>query len=493
MRLNNAYLLLSIYGIVAGATALLIAPHDPRYQLLAAGQLALPALLALPSLMSRPIRLHDPLNLVVLALLVGTVTGSYMLGFGDSPRRSMVMAEWDVEVYAQGGIYMLISLVLISLGYCMTPYRVALERVVPRADHISDTGLRIGLFIGAVISLLALASFIQSSGGLANVGGKRAVELNVDGQIVYAASGYARLLANISSALLLMVLGFYLWRDTRLNSLTLAILTLVFMLSLLLPILTSGRQAMVQLLIGILFVTAAYRDISVKAISIALVFALVLFSVMTTLRTNAQGGGTQIYSSNPLVKVAESGNGLAIASTTAIIHNVPERMPYQLGSTMLSWVFAPIPRSVWPSKPDISLGKRIKGEIYQQRVLKTGRPVSVMTEGYLNFGWVGFLTISLAFGALLRVTANSFEPVLALTPFAPALYFYFATTITEMTNASLSQGVVRLLSDTATFLIAWALMRYIVAHHPRAPAPVSRVPVSQAPVSQGPHGLHPAE
>lgn len=476
MSLNALYRLFSLYGLVAGTVALLIAPEDPRYQLFACGQLALPALLAIPAMMSRPIRLYDPLNLLLLSMLIGTVIGSYMLAFGESLRRNVIMADWAVEDYATGSVFMLVSVFLVSIGYAMTTRRVRLERFVPGVDNISEAGLRIGLVIGAAISLLALASFVQSTGGLGAIGGKRAVSITEGGEVIYAAAGYLRLLASISSALLLMLLGYYLWRSPKLELRIMLVLGGIFVLSALMPILTSGRGAMLQIIIGITFVASAYRSVKPANLAIAAVLCLALFSAMTTWRANAQGGGIGegVFSQSPIVKVAESGNGLAIASMTAVMEGVPERMPYQLGSTYFSWIFAPIPRSVWPAKPDISLGKRIKEEIYQQRVIKTGRPSSFMAEGYMNFGLAGFFLGSLAFGALLRLVANSFLPVLMLSPFAPALYYYVASNIAGLANSNLSQTIVRVGVDVVTFLIAYALIRFLVAK--RRPRTAGAVP-----------------
>lgn len=466
LRLNGFYRLLSLYGLLAGLACFVLFPGDPRWQLFACGQLAYPALLALPALMSRPIRLSDPLNLLVLSVTVGTVFGSAMLAFGSSPRRNFLMADWDVPDYAGGALMMLVSIALISLGYCMTRRRLRVERVLPRADHISEAGLQIGLLVGAAVSLLALASFMQNSGGfgLAGIGGKRAIELTANGEVVYAASGYTRLLASVVSPLLLMLLGYYLWTHPRLTAGMILKLGAVFLLSTLLPVLTSGRGALIQLAIGLLVVISAYRPVRVRSLVIVALVGLLAFTGMTALRSAAQGGGNNdAHSRNIVMKLAESGNGLAIASTTAVTSSVPERMPFQLGATMTTWIFAPVPRAVWPDKPDISLGKRIKEEIYRMRALRTGFPASVMAEGYMNFGLAGFLAFSLGFGALLRLVANSFLPVLTLTPFAPVLYYLLAKNVAGLANANLSQGIVRLLADLVTFALAFALLRYIVA------------------------------
>ncbi|NVK56127.1 MAG: oligosaccharide repeat unit polymerase [Alteromonadaceae bacterium] len=465
MVMNGVFRVLSLYGICAAVFSFLFHPGDNNWMLFGGGQLAFTALLGLPSVMSRKIKITDPLVFLTVPVTVGTVLGSLMIAFGDSRRRTYVMAEWDVGDFAQGMVFMLLSLTLISIGYCATRRRIKLENILPSTRHISQRGIQVGLMIGVAISILSIMSYVQSTGGisLSAISKKRAVEIASEGEVVYAGAGYIRMLIGISDYLLLILMAYYLKQSPRLKLSVKVQLVAVFLLAAFLPFISSGRGALVGIFYGLLYVYVAYRDIRwSQMIAIAMV-PLIIFGVMTGLRSEAQGRADEGGFVNPLIALPESGNGLAITSTTAVLNSVPERMPYQMGGTLVSWVFAPIPRSIWPQKPDVSLGKRIKAEIYQRPVLRTGNPASFMAEGFMNFGLVGFLLCSLALGSLARLTANSFEAVMQSSILAPVLYYTTSISIAGLTNSNFSQGFVRYIADVISCLIAYMLLRYIIA------------------------------
>lgn len=465
MYMNGIFRALSAYGLVAGLFSLLFFGGDIRWVLFGCGQMAFPALLGLPSLMSRKIRITDPLTFIALPMTVGTVLGSMMIAFGEGKRRNAIMADWAVPDFAQGMIFMLLSLIMISLGYCATTKRIPVERYLPDTRNLSERGIQLGLLIGVGIALLSIASYLQSTGGfsLSAISQKRAIEIASEGEVVYGGGGYVRLLAGISDQLLLLLLAYHLQQSATLRPGIRFQLIAVFLLAAFLPFVSSGRGALVMIFYGLLFVYTAYRDLRWSQVIGVAAIPLVIFGIMTGLRAESQGGEGGFV--NPLMALPESGNGLHIGSTTAVLNAVPERMPFQYGATMTSWVFAPIPRTVWPTKPDTSLGKRIKAEIYQRKVIRTGNPASFMAEGFMNFGWIGFFGVSLAFGALARLTANSFLPAIDLrrSPLAPVLYFMMVMAVASLTNSNLSQAIIRLITDVVSFTMAYVLLRYLIA------------------------------
>lgn len=469
MKLNRLYHLLSLYGLVAGGVSLIVSQGTSPWLLFGFGQLALPALLLIPASLSRPIRLTDPINLLVLALTIGTVLGSAMLAFGDGGARARVMAHLTLDELATGSLWMVLSLLLVSLGYSLNRAWFNLTNVLPKANQFSPPGVAIGVLVSALITFVAIANYIQATGGfsLAEISRKRSVEFLSDGQIVYAAGGYAQLLASVSRYVLLILLGYLLMRRERIGRANIALLTLLFLMSALLPFLSSNRGNLMHIFIGSVFVVVAFRQISVRSLLIAAVVPLVLFGTMTGLRDAWIAKKTTAEFKNPLMSLPESGNGLSVASTTAVLLGVPDRMDYQYGATFATWIFAPIPRTFWPAKPEVSLGKRIKEDIYRLNAIRNGFPASIMAEGYINFGWVGFVLVSFLFGALLRLIANSFEPVLSLTPTAPVLYYIVINHVVGLCNNNLSQGLVRLLTDLVSFAIAYMLLRYIISRKPQ--------------------------
>lgn len=480
MKMNGIYLGFSAYGIVAALLALLLSQGQSAWLLFGFGQLALPTLLFLPAIMSRPIRLTDPLNLLLLALTIGTVLGSAMLAFGDSPARASIMADWTVNDYAIGSMWMLLSLFIISLAYSFTTKRVNIGRLLPSSKHFSAAGVSIGVMIAMGVSLFALVTYLKATGGLnlSEISRKRTLEFVADGETVYAGAGYSQLFANVSRYILLILLGFFLQRKKRLGSANTALLIVLFLLAAALPFFSSSRGSLLQIFFGLIYVFIAFRDVSLRSLILAALVPLFVFGTMTGLRSAWQAGTSGFQFENPLLALPESGNGLAIASTTAVLHSVPERMPYQYGSTLASWIFAPIPRSIWPNKPETSLGRRIKEEIYHRDAIRNGYPASFMAEGYINFGWLGFLVASALFGFVLRLIANSFEPLKSTTPTAPVLYYIIASNVVGLANTNLSLAVIRLGTDLFAFIFAYMFLRYIIARQPRhlRPSPFKNAP-----------------
>lgn len=469
MKMNGLYLGLSIYGILTALLALLLSHGQSNWILFGFGQLSLPALLLLPSLLSRPIKLTDPLNLLLLSVFIGTVLGSAMLAFGDSPARTLIMAHWTVDDYATGSLWMMLSLFIISIAYSGTKKRIELRKILPSSQHFSSAGVSIGVLLAVIISLFALVTYLNTTGGLnlAEISRKRTAEFVSNGKVVYAGAGYSQIFATISRYILLIMFGFFLGRKGPLGVANITLLLLLFLLSAALPFFSSSRGSLMQIFFGLLYVSVAFRNVTMRSLILVSLVPLFVFGAMTGLRATWQSGSSGFKFENPLLALPESGNGLAIASTTAVLNGVPERMPYQYGATLTTWVFAPIPRSIWPGKPETSLGRRIKKEIYQREAIRNGYPASVIAEGYMNFGWLGFLLFSALFGFVMRLIANSFDPLKSMTPTAPVLYYIIASNFVGLSNTNLSLGIIRLGTDLIAFGLAYVLLRYIIARQPK--------------------------
>ncbi len=462
LTINFIYLWLSFAGLVAAAFSFLIHPNDPKYQLLCLGFLSIPATVALPAIMSRRISMTDPINFFFLSVFVGTVLGCAYIGFGAGIQREWIMGPWTVEDHVYGAFWVLISLMCISGGYCFCPHRIRLEKIIPKGNKLNQIGIQFGLIVGIGISLLFIVSYIQNTGGFdfLTISRKRSLEIEVDGTIVHGAGGYLMLLASVSEYTLYILLGFYLSFKRKIPGFIKLQLIVLLLISMIVPFISSSRGALIYTIIGIFYVFCAFRKINVIPVIISSLGLLVIFGWMTTLRFESQRADSENYGI-PLLRLAQSGNGMSVAGTTAVLHGVPERMEYQLGSTLFTWITAPIPRSVWPGKPEISLGKRVKEELYHMRVLRTGRPVSLMAEGYMNFGWVGFISFSFFVGYLLRFVANTFEGIMSKSPIMPVLYFSTVMAVAGFANSNLSQSIVRYLTSLITLFIAYQLMTMI--------------------------------
>lgn len=453
---------MALAGFILGLPLATYGLSDFRYMMVGCGFLAWPALLGLTLLSGRKIEMSDPINLFMMAVLTGMTLASFPLAFSDSSRVNYMMADRNRESFAMGSVFALIALVVIGIGYTGCSRRIRIERFVPSGSRLSERGMQIGMAIGTVLAMLAAVSFIQSTGGFAAIGKKRALEIASGGDVVFAAAGYSRMLASLSGAIMLVLFSYYLQNYRRIPTLIRIELVLLFGATCMLPFISSARGQVVSLLIALVMVYSCHRTIPRRTLIICALTVVLGFNAMSAMRSASQGEGAH-ERKNPLISIGESGNGYSTVAFTHIILGVPERMDYQLGTTLFTWVTAPIPRSVWPGKPDVSLGKRVLGEIIQQNVLRTGRPPGFVGEGIMNFGWIGFSLFSLLLGYLMRLTANSFLPVVTSSPFLPPLYYYTASNVAQLANSNLSQALVRYGTDVVILIISYILLQHLLA------------------------------
>tara|TARA_R110002072_G_scaffold85337_3_gene193517 strand:+ start:771 stop:2165 length:1395 start_codon:yes stop_codon:yes gene_type:complete len=433
------------------------------------GHLSLAALVFAPCFLRKDISLVDPLNLVVLYIIVGAVIPVYFVAFNQTPRIQYMMAGRFNYEFLYGASWFVISAFLIGVGNTACRSRVRAEYILPLDTDISVRGVQFALVAGVAISALSILVYIQQTGGLSasisDISRKRAIEVISNGEVVYAGAGYVNMTKNISIITVLVTLPYYLARYTRVPRVISYQLWALVVLALTVPFLSSSRSGAVFVILGILIALSVRDRLTIRIQLISAMAIILGFLVMTALRTTAQQSA-EFSLIGPLSAFAESGNGLSIVGTSHIIMGVPERMDYQLGSTYFSWVFAPIPRTIWPSKPDISLGKRVKAEVLQQSVIRTGRPASFMGEGWINFGPIGFLISSLLFGYVLRLIGNSLLPIIKERSFAVPLFYTLSLNTAALTNAALSQGIVWILSDVAVIIFVYLIIRYSFGRKP---------------------------
>ncbi len=91
-----------------------------------------------------------------------------------------------------------------------------------------------------------------------------------------------------------------------------------------------------------------------------------------------------------------------------IMQRTPEHVPYQGGWTIGYIFLFPIPRAIWPDKPDLSIGRWV-AENYTLGAGMTDTSVGSTWVGelYLNFGWLGIGFGMVVLGVLFRVLNES--------------------------------------------------------------------------------------
>lgn len=92
-----------------------------------------------------------------------------------------------------------------------------------------------------------------------------------------------------------------------------------------------------------------------------------------------------------------------VTKMSIIIRSVPQQIEYCYGETLLGWMAAPIPKSVWPQKPIWSeRGVYVNQRVYGATSSFSGITLGFPAELYWNFGWIGVCVGMLVAGVVLR-------------------------------------------------------------------------------------------
>ena len=75
---------------------------------------------------------------------------------------------------------------------------------------------------------------------------------------------------------------------------------------------------------------------------------------------------------------------------------------YFYGRTFLMFMVAPIPRVLWPDKPNVRLGPYVTQDILRLNT-QSGAPPSAIGEFYINFGWAGVVFGMFICGVILSL------------------------------------------------------------------------------------------
>ncbi len=108
-----------------------------------------------------------------------------------------------------------------------------------------------------------------------------------------------------------------------------------------------------------------------------------------------------------------------VASRMDLIHQfalvrslTPAEIPHQRGATYTYFLITLIPRAIWPEKPKAGSANKFFGVNYglttEEGAERSTFGVSLLAEGYINFGWVGVTLIMALQGAFLTLLQRLF-------------------------------------------------------------------------------------
>lgn len=142
----------------------------------------------------------------------------------------------------------------------------------------------------------------------------------------------------------------------------------------------------------------------------------VIFILLAFVSAIRQGGGEKELSdlnlSGAIASAAEhtfeGAYFLDPAKTAAIIRQTDNRDLFLYGQSFTGAFFAPVPRVLWPDKPNVRIGPYVAQEVldYDNR---SGVPPGAIGELYMNFGWAGVFFGMMVLGMMTAWLHNRYR------------------------------------------------------------------------------------
>ena len=183
--------------------------------------------------------------------------------------------------------------------------------------------------------------------------------------------------------------------------------------------LSGSRERTVMPFIAMLLVYIVHRNrIPWKGLAIMLLPAILLMGFMDVYRQTVRRFAdvdrisfTQVMQA--LVSARDRSESVGLGATfiigmgrisdlepiAEVYRNVPDVQPYLMGETYERIPASLVPRALWPDKPVVSFG--INEWFFRHE--GGSSPLTVMGEGYLNYGWFGVVLAAIVIAIMLRL------------------------------------------------------------------------------------------
>lgn len=458
---------------VFGCGFYLLVTQSPSAALLAWSGAIATAILLVPVMLRREFDIGEPLAFVLVATLVGvTLKSAYVYLSARDEVVGNILFGRAPEDLLHGMLLVLVGVSAFCLGYSARLRRLNLRRTL-LATRTELGPARFALASIVVIAAAAIAAllfvrefgFVLAGADLADLSGKRFI--NLEGSEHRAALGYHRWVISLTGVLFCIALA-YATRERGFSRLVcglVAVITAAMAIGF--AVFASSRGAVVVLAAaGLLIVYYMRGRISFARAGLVIGVCAALLVAITVLRPARVASEIEAVSMvDELIEITVGGRHfLDLGKTTQVALAVPEIIPFQSGRTLVSWVFAPVPRAVWLDKPAVGVGPLLGREIYGMGT-RGGVPPGFVAELYLNFHLPGVALGMFLLGLFLRWMYESFRPMLlAGNPNAVALYaMVVQTSSIQLLTADFSKFMVELFTQVLPLLAIVVL----IARRPR--------------------------
>lgn len=344
--------------------------------------------------------LFNPLSFILASFFVGFVLRSYV--YINLKEFNLEFIITDYFIFFKAILVTFISFIFLWIGFFNNYINVESKIIyysLRNTKKYSLNKLLKSTYIVFGLSILSFFLYIYLTGfslnNITDISGKR---YTFDSEFSFL--GYLRRFIFFSTICLLIYFT-YLLTKKYMSFFEKFYLICLIIFVLFINIYFSSRGGVLSMIIQLLVISyiLGYK-IKTKYLILGFSSGLFVFSFMSFFRK----GQNEIDLISPIIGVISGHNLFGIVKTSIIIEAIPDKLDFQLGSTLINWLFAPIPRNIWQEKPIISIGQTI-GEILFNK--PEGRPGGGVPPGFFaelfwNFGYIGSFFGSYLWGVFLK-------------------------------------------------------------------------------------------
>lgn len=403
----------------AAASLVVMAAHDVQVGVLCVLATAALAAAALPVLLRPRASIVEPIWYVILAVAVGVTGKAWFLLLGPPDRVEFLLLGRTLPELIPAAAITAAGMLCLAVAYAAGQFRWRVPVPGrPAFDNWSDRTVAIVAAVFAIVGCVSFVLFAQqfdvSSTDLRSFSLPRLVA--IEGSTYAGASGYLRWGAMLVETAFYIVFAHWASARSR-HQILFGVCALGLLgLAVAFPVFSSTRRPIVFLVFRIVVVWTCLRGEPRTRHALGLAaLGLLLATSMIAVRTGAADWTSfrsRMGVDDVLNVTVGSRHFLDLTKTAHILEAFPGKLPYRHGTSLITWLVAPVPRALWPGKPAIGIGKELGPVVFQSRS-GSGVPPGIIGELYLNFGLPGVFVALPLFGALLRslyVTASEYFP-----------------------------------------------------------------------------------
>ncbi len=458
---------LILAGMLVISVPLLILSLGVEKALLCGIGLCAMLILITPVFIAKEHDIFEPISFVMLFVIIGvTLRIVYLLLYYRSNNESIafLLRGEPPEFLLASGTLVLIALFSFVLGYAVKPLRLSIRQYsLIRREDWSPGRFVLAILVLEVIAAIATYLFIKELGvqfvTLSDLSSKH-FEV-VEGAGARTSFGFLRWPASFAETAFYLGICCFAASRRRWFSFAAGGVVLLGVLASVFPFLNSSRSSVVFIIInGMVIYHYLRKQVSVRKIAYSALTIILILLVMTALRKNVNelNAMSDYFTIEKILdQLVGSGKFFDITKPAHIMAAIPTKVDYQYGVTLMLWLFAPIPRTLWVTKPVINISTTVGQMIYgtmDVSGLGAGIPPGFVGELYWNFHIPGIVAGLFLMGVWLKFVYINFKEHLSSNKNAMLFYLMLMVPCINLLQGAFASFILDSLKSIIPLMVA---------------------------------------